>query len=148
MTTRSLTPFRNSLSLREAMDQLFEQSFIRPFSAFPLEDGFGLAVDVHTDGDDYVLTAAVPGLKAEDLKIEVIGDTVTIAGEVQLETKTEEENYLMREMRRGRFHRSLSLPAVLNPAKAEATIENGVLTLRLPKADEAKPKSITIKVKK
>jgi HSP20 family protein len=147
MANLSVSPFRNMLSLREAMDQLVEQSFIRPFPA-PFEDGFPLAVDVRTEGDDYVLTAAVPGLKPEELKIEILGDTVTIRGEVKEETKREEENYLVREMRHGQFQRSVTLPALLNAARAEASVENGMLSLRLPKADEARPKAIAIKVKK
>jgi len=145
MTTLSLTPFRDALSLRDAMDQLFDQSFIRPWR---FEGGYGLRVDVRAADDEYVLTAAVPGLKPEDLQVEVIGDTVTIKGEVKDETQNGDRTYLLQERRYGRFARSLTLPASLNPAKAEAAIENGVLTLRLPKADEAKPKSITVKVKK
>jgi HSP20 family protein len=144
MTTRSISPFRNMLSLRDAMDQLFDQSVVR---SFPFEDGFALPVDVRLEGDDYVLSAAVPGLKPEDLSVEVIGDTVTIKGEMKQEREENEANYLLRERRFGQFRRSLTLPVALNSAKAEASIANGVLTLRLPKADEAKPKSIAVKVK-
>ncbi len=146
MTTLTLSPYRDMLSLRDAMDQLFDQSIIRPFAIDSL--GFGLAVDVRSEGDDYVVTAAVPGLKPEDLSVEVTGDTVTLKGEIKQESEENDKNFLLRERRYGSFSRTLTLPTSLNAAKADATVEQGVLTLRVPKADEAKPKAIAIKVKK
>jgi HSP20 family protein len=146
MPTLSLSPYRDMLSLRDAMDQLFDQSFIRPYMTDGA--GFGLSVDVRAEGDDYVITAAVPGLKPEDLNVEVLGDTVVLKGELKQEREENEKSYLLRERRYGRFSRSITLPTVLNAGKADASIENGVLTLRVPKADEAKPKAISIKVKK
>jgi HSP20 family protein len=142
-----LTPFREMLSLREAMDRLFDESFVRPFNGAALTGGYGLALDVRTDKDDYILRANVPGLKPEDLHVEVVDNTVTVRGEIKSEREEKDENYLLQERRYGQFSRSVSLPTAVNSAKAEAVIENGVLTLRLPKAEEAKPKAITIKAK-
>jgi len=148
MTNRMLTPFREMLSLREAMDRLFDESVVRPLGSHWMGDGgYGLAVDVQVEKDDYVIRASVPGLKPEDLQVEVIDNTVTLRGEIKAERKVEEENYLLQERRYGQFSRSVTLPTAVNSAKAEAVIENGVLTLRVPKAEEAKPKAISVKVK-
>lgn len=99
------------------------------------------------DKDDYVLRANVPGLKPEDLRIEVVDNTVTVRGEIKSEREEKQENYLLQERRYGQFSRSISLPTAVNAAKAEATVDQGMLTLRLPKAEEVKPKAITIKAK-
>jgi HSP20 family protein len=132
------------LTLREAMDRLFDESFVRgPASA----NGYGLALDVQMDKDDYIVRANVPGLKPEDLHIEVVDNTITVSGEIKSERQEKQDNYLLQERRYGQFSRSVSLPTAVNSAKAEATIEHGVLTLRVPKAEEAKPKAITIKAK-
>ena len=99
-----------------------------------------LPVDVRSEEDDYVLTAFVPGLKAEDLNIQVIEDTLSIEGEYG----QREGEYLLSELPAGSFRRSLRLPAPLNAEKTEAHIENGVLTLRIPKAESARPKTIKV----
>ncbi|MBF8284234.1 MAG: molecular chaperone (small heat shock protein) [Anaerolineales bacterium] len=130
------------------MDRLFDESFVRPFGSPMLTRGYGVALDVQTEKDEYVLRANVPGLKPEDLHVEVVDNTVTIRGEIKEESKTEQDNFLLQERRYGQFSRSVTLPTPLDPGKAEATIENGVLVLRLPKAEEAKPKMITVKARK
>ncbi len=130
------------------MDRLLDESFVRPFGSPMLIRGYGVALDVQTDKDEYVLRANVPGLKPEDLHVEVVDNTVTIRGEIKEESKTEQDNFLLQERCYGQFSRSVTLPTPLDPGKAEATIENGVLVLRLPKAEEAKPKIITVKARK
>jgi HSP20 family protein len=135
------------LSLRDAMDRLFDESFVRPFGGATLTSGYGLALDIQADKDDYVIRANVPGLKADDLHIEVMDNTVTVSGELRSERREEKDNYLLQERRYGQFSRTVSLPTTVNPGKAEAIVDNGVLTLRLPKAEEAKPKAITVKAK-
>ena len=92
-----------------------------------------LAADIRDEEDAFVLTAFVPGLKADDLTINILEDVVSIEGEY----KQDENEYLMRELPNGKFHRSLRLPTAVNPDKAEAKITDGVLTLRLPKAESA-----------
>jgi len=99
-----------------------------------------LPVDIREQDDSYVLTAYVPGLKAEDLNIQVIEDTLTIEGEYS----QHEGQALMCELPAGSFRRALRLPAQLDAEKAEANIENGVLTLRLPKAESARPRLIKV----
>lgn len=149
MTSRMLTPFREMLSLREAMDRLFDESFVRPLGSPIIGDGsfYGLPVDVQVEKDDYVIRANLPGLKPEDLHIEVVDNIITLRGEIKAERKVEDENYLLQERRYGQFSRSVTLPTALNSARAEAVVENGVLTLRVPKAEEARPKAITVKAK-
>jgi HSP20 family protein len=104
---------------------------------------FTLAVDVREKDDAYILSALVPGLKADDLNIQILDDVVTIEGEFQ----ADESEYLIRELPHGSFRRSLHLPAALDASKAEAKITDGVLTLRLTKAESARPKTIKVAVK-
>jgi HSP20 family protein len=104
---------------------------------------YALAVNIHSTDDEFVLSALVPGLKAEDLNIQIIEDVVSIEGEY----KQDESEYLMRELPHGSFRRSLRLPSPVDASKAEAKIEEGVLTLRLPKAESAKPRTIKIAAK-
>jgi HSP20 family protein len=104
---------------------------------------FTLAVDVRDEAEDYILTALVPGMKAEDLNIQILEDVVTVEGEF----KADENEYLMRELPHGSFRRTLRLPAELDADKAQAKITDGVLTLRIPKAESARPKTIKVAVK-
>ena len=102
-----------------------------------------LAANVRDEEDAFVLTSLVPGLKAEDLTINILEDVVTIEGEI----KQDENEYLLRELPAGNFRRSLRLPTAVNPDKADAKIADGVLTLRLPKAESSRPKKIKIAAK-
>jgi HSP20 family protein len=102
-----------------------------------------LNVNVRDEEDTFVLSALVPGLKAEDLNIQVLEDVVRIEGEFQ----TNEDDYLLRELPSGSFGRVLRMPAEIDAGKVEAKIADGVLTLRLPKAESARPKKIKIAVK-
>jgi HSP20 family protein len=106
--------------------------------------GSRLPVDVKADTEAYEITAAVPGLKPDDLKIEILEDVVTLSGKVA-EREEESDGYLLRELALGEFSRSLRLPDPLDASKAEAVVENGLLTLRIPKAEEARPKTIKVK---
>ncbi|HEX7394151.1 MAG TPA: Hsp20/alpha crystallin family protein [Anaerolineaceae bacterium] len=104
---------------------------------------FTLGVDVRDEDDTYVISALVPGLKAEELNIQVLEDVVTVEGEF----KADESEYLVRELPHGSFRRTLRLPVTLDAEKAQAKITDGVLTLRLPKAESARPKTIKVAVK-
>jgi len=141
-------PFNEMISLRDAIDRLFEESFIQPRWATPLREGMGqLALDVIENPNEFVVKASVPGLKPEDLDITVVGDTLTIKGQTKAEMKQEKENYLLQERRYGAFQRSITLPASVQADKAHADFENGVLTLTLPKVEEVKPKQIKVATK-
>ena len=141
-------PFRDLVSLREAMDRLFEESFVQPRAGWmaPAEGGM-LAVDMYETDDGIVLKTAIPGLDPEEIDISLTGDVLTIKGETTAEEEVKEENYLRRERCYGSFQRSLSIPVPVVADKAEAEFENGVLTLTLPKAEEGTPKAIAVKAK-
>jgi len=138
-------PLKEMVTLREAMDRLFAESFVRPGSAFPVMGMEGPDVDMYQTKDDIVVKAALPGLKPDEIEISVTGEILTLKGELKDEEKIEEGNYLRKERHFGQFVRELSLPTLVNSDKAKAEFEHGVLTLRLPKAEAVKPKSITIK---
>ncbi len=135
-----ITPYRRMSTLRDAMNRLFEESINEPAVN---EREMLLAADVQTDEDSYVITALVPGLKADDLNIEVLNNTVSLRGEFK-STEIDGAKYLMCELPAGRFSRVISLPTALDPARAEASIQNGVLHLRVPKAESHRPKTIKI----
>ncbi len=143
-------PFNEMVSLRDAVNHLFEDSFIRP-GAWPMPfDGGSLSLptDMVETKDNIIVKMSAPGVKPEDIDISVVGDTLTIKGETKSEGQFEEGNYIRKERRFGAFQRTLSLPASVTSDKAKAEFENGVLTLTLPKAEEAKPKSIKVTTKK
>ncbi len=102
-----------------------------------------LAVNVRDDDDAFVLTALVPGLKADDLSIQVLEDVVRIDGRMS----DNEGEYLMQELPTGSFRRELRLPAPLDAEKVEAKISDGILTVRLPKAESARPRTIKVVAK-
>jgi HSP20 family protein len=137
-------PFREMISLRQAMDRLFEDSFVRS----PHLSGDGVRefpIDVYQTKKDLVVKAALPGVKPEEVEITIADDTVTIKGEHKEEQETKEDDYLYREHRYGAFSRSVAIPVKVKGEKAEATFKEGVLTLTLPKAEEIKPRQIKIK---
>jgi len=111
-----------------------------------------LGINVREEDDAYVLSALVPGLKADELTIQVLDDVVRIEGEYKQSTpqsgsvdKADEDHYLVRELPSGSFTRTLRLPAAVDANLVEANITDGVLTLRLPRAESARPKQIKIK---
>ena len=142
-------PFHDPISLREAMDHLFKKSFVRSGSSWLAPVGEGrLAVDMYETDDAIVVKSAIPGIKAQDLDISVTGEILTIKGETRTGEEIKEGKYLYRERRYGSFCRALTIPVPVMTDKAEATFENGVLTLTLPKVEEVKPKAIKVKAKK
>ena len=141
-------PFRDMVSLREAMDRLFEDSLVRPGVGWPARAGAEvLAVDVYETDDAVVVKTAVPGISPEDLDVSVTGDVLTIRGETKAEEEIKEGNYIRRERRYGRFSRSVTLPGHLETDKTEAEFKDGVLTLTVPKSEEVKRKAIEVKIK-
>ncbi len=129
-------------TLRDAMDRLFEQSFVRPtawsgngWQATP-------SLDVYAEGDNFVIEAALPGLDPNAVHVSVLGNEVTISGDYP--TAPEGRQYLFRERGTGHFERTIYLPTELNADQAEAHYEHGVLRLVLPKAESAKPRRIAL----
>ena len=140
---RRPSPFGELMSLRSAMDRLFEDSFVRR----PLSQGSidrSLPLDVTRTADALVVEAALPGIKPDDVEITVEDGTLSIRGEFRSEHQDGEGENLVSEIRRGSVSRAISLPTGLEPDKATATFEHGVLTLRIPKAESVKPRQIRI----
>jgi HSP20 family protein len=142
MMTMYISPYRRLASLREAMDRALEESLT---DKTPSEREMLLAVDVIADADDFVISAFVPGLDADDLNIEILNNTVSIRGEFKGDVEGDVK-YMTCELPAGRFGRVISLPVEVDPSKAEASIKNGLLTLRVPKAEAVRPKSIKVNV--
>lgn len=139
-------PLSEMVSLRSAMDRLFEDSFVSPMSWRTISGGESVtpAIDVHETPDDLVVTAVLPGLKAEDVEITMTGQNLTLRGEFKADDEVERDQYLYRERRYGAFSRSLQLPVRVEGDQADATFTDGILTLRIPKAEEVKPRQIRI----
>ena len=150
MTMMRWEPLSDMMSLRNAMDRLFEDSYIRPSRLWP-ELGRGelsLDLDVYQTDNDVVVKATIPGIKPDEVDISLTGDVLTIKGEHKEEKEVKEEDYFRKERRYGSFSRSIQIPVSVKSDKAEAVFDNGVLTLTLPKAEEVKPKQIKVKAKK
>jgi HSP20 family protein len=141
-------PWGDIVSLREAMNNLLEESFVRPQPGTPGPGmASSLALDVKETPDTFMVTASVPGVPPSDIDITILGDTLRISGQrkADIEETGEGNRWLLRERRFGAFERTVSLPSVVNSEGASADFKDGVLTITLPKADVAKPRNIPIK---
>ncbi len=142
---RRSSPWGELMSLRQAMDRLFEESFVRPRGwVSAVFESNPLPLDVRTTPDALVVEAQLPGVRPEDVEITIEAGTLTISGEFKSEQAADEGDYLIQEIRRGVFSRSITLPEGLEPDQATATFENGILSLRIPKAEQVKPRQIRI----
>lgn len=142
-------PTREMMTLREAMDRLFDDAFTRPFS-LTREGGStwsSPAIDMYQTDNDVVVKADLPGIKADEVQINVNGDVLTIKGETKQQDEKKDKSWHIREHRRGAFERSIRLPSGVIADRANADFDNGVLTITLPKSEEVKPRTITVKTK-
>jgi HSP20 family protein len=137
-------PWGDMVSLRDAMDRLLSESFIRPRGGEGTSGS--LAVDVQERGDDFVVSAPIPGVAPDDVEITVLGDTVRIRGErrEQREEGGEGQRWLIREQRYGSFERMVRLPSPVKADAAKAEFKDGMLTITLPKTEEAKERRIPV----
>jgi HSP20 family protein len=127
--------------LQEQMNDLFDSYFpgrLRPAPGYP-------ALNVWSSNDGIKVTAEVPGVRPEDIDINVVGDTLTLTGERKLDEKQEDIRYHRQERGYGKFARSIQLPHPVNVKKVEAIFTNGVLSIDLPRAEEDKPRKIAVK---
>ncbi|MBN2084426.1 MAG: Hsp20/alpha crystallin family protein [Anaerolineales bacterium] len=141
-------PFREMGSMREVMDRLMEDGYTRPLGAGLWDVSPVPTMDLYQTEDSVVVKMGLPGVKPEDIQISVANGVLTIRGEVKEEKDENEKIYHLRERRFGSFSRSISLPSNVSADKSDAEFENGILTLTLPKAEEAKAKTIVVKAKK
>ena len=133
-------PSRRIANLRQTMDRMLEESWA---DSGQNEREMQLAVDIQTTDEDFTITAFVPGLSADEVDIEILNNTVTIRGKFK-STSQEEAKYLLSELPAGSFSRTITLPTSLDSARTEASIENGILTLSVPKAEAHRPKAIKV----
>lgn len=141
MITRR-NPFRELMSMRDAMDRMmprnfFDDEWLRPIT-------WDLALDVAELENEFIVKASVPGINPDDLEITYNNNVLSIKGETKADKEIAEENYHLRERRMGSFCRSISLPSTVKADAISANYDAGVLTLHLPKAEEARPKRIQI----
>ncbi len=143
MSSSQFEPLRDFLTLRQAMDQLFEQSVVAPQTT---RNGHSasrvIPLDLYQTKDAYILQANIPGVNPNEVEITLDGDTLTIRGETK--PPAQAEGYLIQERRFGPFERTLRLDLPIQSDKIDAMFSNGVLTLTLTKAESVKPKMIKV----
>jgi HSP20 family protein len=141
-------PAREAMSLRDAMDRMFEESFLRPTWFGSADPSAVMApVDVYETDEQVVVKVTLPGVKPEDIDVTITGDLLTVKGEFESEEKSEKRNYLRQERRYGSFCRQVNLPAGANTDNVAAVFEHGVLTLEVPKSEPMKAKTVKIEAK-
>lgn len=137
-------PFREMVTFRNMVDRFFEDS-LWPMSTWQRSEGFPLSLDVAEDDKGFIVKASIPGVDPENVEVTLMDNTLTIKGETKEEQDINEKNYHLRERHYGSFMRSVTLPNTVDADKIEATHENGVLTLTIPKSESAQPKRIAVK---
>lgn len=137
-------PFRETISLRDAMNSLLQESFIRPGGMQGQNGPTTLPLDIAENENEFLVRASLPGVKPEDVQITIHGNTLTIRGESRSEEEKKGEHWHLRERRHGAFQRSVSLATPVDSDKAQAHYDNGVLNLTLPKSEAARPRQIKI----
>ena len=140
-------PFREAVTLREAMDRLFEDSYVparrqAERQAEQREQVWRLPLDAYVTSEEIVIVANMPGVKPEHVEITIEGDTLTIKGERP--APLENVDYVLQERTYGKFQRTLNINIPVDANKAEAKFEDGLLTLAIPKAEAVKPKTIQV----
>ena len=142
--TKTWSPVDRLASLRDEMDRLFD--FTWPTRDSGLFSGWTPALDVHDDKDNFVVSVELPGLKKEEIGISLHEGVLTVSGERKQDRERKEGETFRSERYFGRFQRSVTLPAAVDASKVKATYKDGILTIDLPKAEEAKPKQIAVSV--
>jgi len=155
-TGTGLAPFkaiRNLLApepvftLQQRLNRLFEDTFL-PLGAEPFSmAAWSPSCDIYETENEIVVKAEIPGLKKEDVKLSVQDNVLTLSGERKFEEETKKENYVRVERGYGSFTRSFTLPAYVDATKISAEFKDGLLEVKLPKSEAAKPKEVEIKVK-
>ncbi len=140
-------PFVDMEQMRHRMDRIFGD--LRPWRLAPRVDsqiGY-FPLDISETDEAFEVEAALPGVKPEDVEVQVHGDTVTIKGNSKEEAEEKDKDWLRRERRYGVFARSFTLPTDIDAENASADFENGLLKLRLPKSEAARPKTIKVRTR-
>ncbi|HID96194.1 MAG TPA: Hsp20/alpha crystallin family protein [Candidatus Latescibacteria bacterium] len=138
---------RGFLDIREELDRLFDDLMSTSELGYPAAGTWSPRVDVSETDDEIIVSAELPGIDREDIKVNVEDNVLTFSGEKKQEKETKKRNYHRIERSYGSFHRSFTLPTKIESDRVKATFKDGVLTIHLPKADEAKTRQIPVEVK-
>ena len=144
MSSQRWDPMREIVTLRDAMNSMLEDSFVRPRAGMTAMTS-GMVMDLKETGDTFILEIVLPGVKPENVDISVLNDTLRVKAESTDESEREGENWLLRERRHGRFERSITLPASVKADDASADFENGILRIVLPKSEGQRPRTIPVR---
>lgn len=143
---RRPSPLAEVLTVRDAMERLFDERFMRPIWRWDAERSTAPALDLFTTPEAVIAKVALPGVKPEDVDVSITGDVVAITGSFREEAEKTEAGYVHKELGHGTFARSFVLPAPIKAEAAAAVFEHGVLTLTLPKVEEVKPTHVKVAV--
>lgn len=144
MTLLRRSPTRDMVNLRDTLDRFFDERFFMPTLSTEVFEARDIPLDIITEGNDVKVKASLPGIKPQDLHVEVVDDKLHIWGEAKEEKERTETDYYLRERRYGRVERMVTLPYAVNSEKAKAEFKDGVLNLTLPKTAETPRKEIKI----
>ncbi|MCC6905007.1 MAG: Hsp20/alpha crystallin family protein [Anaerolineae bacterium] len=148
---RSLVPYNSNDPFREMyrmLDTMRDFARIGPMAGWTMQpEDTQLAINVREDGKNILVETAIPGVAAEDIRIDVTGDILTISAETRREQEANEEGWHVRELRYGKVARSVQLPVAVDAGKAEAEIENGILSVRLPKSSPNPVQKIAVRAR-
>lgn len=144
-TITRFDPFRTINQLQDQMNRVFEDSVFRGRAADSSLTAWAPAVDILETENELVLKADLPDVNEKDIDIRMENNTLTIRGERKFEQQVSEDNYLRIERTYGSFSRSFSLPSTVDPESIQADYSRGVLTVRMPKREESKPRQIQVR---
>ena len=146
MAIMKVDPLREFAAMQDRMNRLFGNAYLRDEDT-GLRGSWVPAVDIYeTEGHDLVVRAELPGLNREDIEVSVENSTLVLKGEKKLDTSVKEEHYRRIERSYGSFHRSFTLPNTVDASRIAAEFKNGVLTVKLPFREEAKPRTINVEI--
>ena len=147
MTLVKFNPTRDLLSIRDNFDRMVQDLFERRWDVSESMGELTPAVNIEENENEYIITAELPGVKKSDVKITFEDGALSISGEKKVENEDKKDNFHRIERRYGVFSRSFAIPTSIVVDKIDASFKDGVLKVVLPKAEEAKPKQIEVKVK-
>jgi len=140
-------PFRNVTDIQGEVNRLFDSFFGRPMTTqAPGDRMWAPVVDMHETKDDIVLSFELPGVREKEVNLSITGDLLSVRGERKFAQESENQGYHRLERVYGKFERTVQLPMLVQSGKVKATYRDGVLEVRLPKADEVKPREIKIDI--
>jgi HSP20 family protein len=146
MAIVKVDPFRELAAMQDRMSRLFGDAYVRDEDT-GFRGAWTPAVDIfETDSHDLVLKAELPGITHDDIEVTVENSTLVLKGTKKLDTEVKDENYRRIERAYGTFHRSFTLPNTVDATKVAAEFKHGVLTVKLPFREEAKPRTINVQV--